>query len=289
MPLIEIRNVSVVYGRRMPQEVMALDDISLSIEGADFIGIIGPTGSGKSTLIQLMNGLIKPDKGSVLVEGKDISELKGSALKEIRRKVGLVFQYPENQIFEENIAREVSFGPRNLGLPTQEIEARVIRAMDFVGMDYEEYKDRSPFALSGGQMRRVAIAGVLAMEPEVLILDEPTAGMDPHGRRDILNRIAAIQKEMGITVVLVSHNMEDVARLANKIFVLSEGRLVLSGTPREVFSQREKVRELRLEIPPVTQLMHRLADCGADLPTDIFSEEEARDEIIKHLRGRENV
>ena len=254
------------------------------------MGIIGPTGSGKSTLIQLMNGLLKPEQGQVLIEGTDLSGLKGSGLKQIRRKVGLVFQYPENQVFEETVSREIAYGPRNLGLDKREIEARVHKAMDFVGLDYEEYKERSPFALSGGQMRRVAIAGILAMEPQVLILDEPTAGMDPQGRRDILDRIAAIQKKMSMTVILVSHNMEDIARLADKVLVLNEGQLVLEGTPRDIFSQREKIRSLRLEIPAITRLMYRLADCGASLHTDIFTEQDARDELLKHLKkGAENA
>ncbi|MGI6554902.1 MAG: energy-coupling factor transporter ATPase [Bacillota bacterium] len=240
MPLIELRNVSVVYGPKTPYEVKALTDVSLSIESSEFVGIIGPTGSGKSTLIQLMNGLIKPDKGEVLVEGVRLSELKGSQLKEIRKKVGLVFQYPENQVFEETVEREIAYGPRNLGLNREEIQARVVKAMDYVGMDYGEYRDRSPFGLSGGQLRRIAIASILAMEPQVLILDEPTAGMDPQSRRDILDRITGLHREREMTVVLVSHNMEDVARLAKKIFVLSEGRLVMEGTPRDIFPSRKR-------------------------------------------------
>ena len=289
MPLIELRNVSVVYGLKTPYEVKALTDVSLSIESAEFVGIIGPTGSGKSTLIQLMNGLIKPDKGEVLVEGASLSGLKESQLKEIRKKVGLVFQYPENQVFEEMVEREIAFGPRNLGLSREEIEARVVKAMDYVGMDYGEYRDRSPFGLSGGQLRRVAIASILAMEPQVLILDEPTAGMDPQSRRDILDRISGIHRERGMTVVLVSHNMEDIARLAKKIFVLNEGRLVMKGTPRDIFSQPEKVRRLGLEIPAMTELMLRLSARGAQVRTDVFTESAARDELLKHLKGAGNA
>jgi energy-coupling factor transport system ATP-binding protein len=289
MPLIELRNVSVVYGPKTPYEVKALTDVSLSIESSEFVGIIGPTGSGKSTLIQLMNGLIKPDKGEVLVEGVRLSELKGSQLKEIRKKVGLVFQYPENQVFEETVEREIAYGPRNLGLNREEIEARVVKAMDYVGMDYGEYRDRSPFGLSGGQLRRIAIASILAMEPQVLILDEPTAGMDPQSRRDILDRITGLHREREMTVVLVSHNMEDVARLAKKIFVLSEGRLVMEGTPRDIFSQPEKVRRLGLEIPAMTDLMVRLSARGAQVRTDVFTESAARDELLKHLKGAGNA
>jgi energy-coupling factor transport system ATP-binding protein len=289
MPLIELRNVSVVYGPKTPYEVKALTDVSLSIESSEFVGIIGPTGSGKSTLIQLMNGLIKPDKGEVLVEGVRLSELKGSQLKEIRKKVGLVFQYPENQVFEETVEREIAYGPRNLGLNREEIQARVVKAMDYVGMDYGEYRDRSPFGLSGGQLRRIAIASILAMEPQVLILDEPTAGMDPQSRRDILDRITGLHREREMTVVLVSHNMEDVARLAKKIFVLSEGRLVMEGTPRDIFSQPEKVRRLGLEIPAMTDLMVRLSARGAQVRTDVFTESAARDELLKHLKGAGNA
>lgn len=289
MPLIELRNVSVTYGLNTPYEVKALTDVSLSIEGADFVGIIGPTGSGKSTLIQLMNGLIKPDKGEVLVEGSSLSGLKGSQLKKVRSKVGLVFQYPENQVFEETVEREIAFGPKNLGLGREEIEARVVKAMDYVGMDYNDFKDRSPFGLSGGQLRRIAIASILAMDPQVLILDEPTAGMDPRSRRDILDRIAALHKEQGITVVLVSHNMEDIARLTNKIFVLDKGRLVLEGTPKEVFSKPEQVRSLGLEVPTMTDLMAKLYARGVPVRTDIFTEPEARDELLKHLKGVGNA
>ncbi len=285
MSLIEIRNVSVIYGPDTPFETKALTDISLAVQEGGVVGIIGPTGSGKSTLIQLMNGLIKPFSGQVLVDGTDLAGLKGQALKEIRGKVGLVFQYPENQIFEETVAREIAFGPRNLGLSKDKIEEQVIKAMRFVGMDYEGFKDRSPFGLSGGQMRRVAIAGVLAMEPQVLILDEPTAGMDPQSRRDILDRIALIRKQWNMTVILVSHSMEDIARLAGQIFVLNEGKLVLEGTPREVFSRSQLLCSFGLEIPAMTELMLKLSSKGIPVRTDIFTEEAARDELLKQLKG----
>lgn len=284
MSLIEIRNVSVVYGLGTPYQQQALDDISLSIGDAGFTGIIGPTGSGKSTLIQLMNGLIKPSTGTVSVEGRDLSQVKGTAMKEIRSRVGLVFQYPENQIFEETVALEIAYGPKNLGLDKEEIEARVFEAMNLVGLDYEAYKERSPFALSGGQMRRVAIASILAMHPRVLILDEPTAGMDPQSRRDILDRIVAVGKAWNMTVVLVSHSMEDIARLAEVIFVLNEGRLILQGMPKEVFAQPELLRRLGLEIPAMTDLMLRLKSLGVPVRTDVFTELEARDELLRHLK-----
>lgn len=289
MSLIEIRNVSVIYGHGTPYEEKALTGVSLSIERAAFVGIIGPTGSGKSTLIQLMNGLIKPFTGQVLVEGVNLSHIKGLELKKIRQKVGLVFQYPETQIFEETVSREIAFGPKNLGLNQEEIEARIIQAMDFVGLEFQQFKDRSPFELSGGQMRRVAIASVLAMQPQVLILDEPTAGMDPQSRRDILDRLAAIQSQRGMTIVLVSHSMEDIARLAEKIFVLDKGMLVLEGTPRAIFSKADLIRSIGLEIPAMTELMLRLSAQGINVRTDVFTEYDARDELVKHLKGTVNA
>jgi len=285
MALIELKNVSVFYKRGTPYETMALDDITLSVAEKEFLGIIGPTGSGKSTLVQLFNGLLKPDRGRVLVDGVDLGGIKGAQLREIRQKIGLVFQYPESQLFEETVAKDVAFGPRNLGLSRSEIHERVVEAMEFVGLDYESFKDRSPFSLSGGQMRRAAIAGILAMRPEVLVLDEPTAGMDPHGRMEILNRIAKIHRDLKITVVLVSHNMEDIARLTSRVIVLNEGKLVLEGTPRDVFSLGERMmRGFGLDIPPITELMHRLQKRGIDVRTDIFTVGEAREEIMKFLR-----
>ncbi len=289
MPLVEIRNVSFTYGLGTPYQEKALSDVSLEIGDLGFVGIIGPTGSGKSTLIQLMNGLIKPDSGEVIVDGIPLSQLKRAKLKNIRSQVGLVFQYPEQQIFEETVAEEIAFGPKNLGLDKAQIEARVIEAMELVGLDYREYRNRSPFTLSGGQMRRIAIAGILAMKPEILILDEPTAGLDPQSRRDILNRISRIREEWDMTVVLVSHSMEDIARLTEKIFVLNEGKLILEGTPGEIFSQPELLRRLDLEIPAMTELMFRLAAQGIPVRKDIFTEPEARDELLKHLKGAGNA
>lgn len=289
MPLVEIRNVSFTYGLGTPYQENALSDVSLEIGDSGFVGIIGPTGSGKSTIIQLMNGLLKPDSGEVILDGTSLSQIKGAELKRIRSKVGLVFQYPEQQIFEETIAQEIAFGPKNLGLSKEETEARVIEAMGFVGLDYQEYQNRSPFSLSGGQMRRIAIAGILAMKPEILILDEPTAGLDPQSRRDILDRISEIRKQWEMTVVLVSHSMEDIARLTEKIFVLNEGKLILEGTPKEVFAHPELLRRLGLEIPAMTELMFSLTAQGIPVRKDIFTEPQARDELLKHLRGAGNA
>jgi energy-coupling factor transport system ATP-binding protein len=289
MPLIEITNVSVTYGLGTPYEQKALRDIGLTIPEDAVVGIIGPTGSGKSTLIQLMNGLIKPDKGQVLVDGTDLSRVKGRTWKHIRSRVGLVFQYPENQIFEETVALEIAYGPKNLGLSKEEVDSRIIEAMNVVGLDYQEFKDRSPFGLSGGQMRRVAIASIIVMQPELLILDEPTAGIDPQSRRDILERIVAVKKQRRMTMVLVSHSMEDIARLSDIIFVLNQGRLIVEGTPGQVFAQAELLRELGLEIPPMTELMLQLTSRGVPVRTDIFSEEAARDELLKHLKGARNA
>lgn len=289
MALVEIRNVSVTYGLGTPYQERALSDVSLKIGDNGFAGIIGPTGSGKSTLIQLMNGLIRPDSGEVIFKGIPLSQIKGVELKQLRSRIGLVFQYPEQQIFEETVAQEIAFGPNNLGLSKQETEARVIEAMGFVGLDFQEYKNRSPFRLSGGQMRRVAIAGILAMKPEMLILDEPTAGLDPQSRRDILDRISRIREQWNMTVVLVSHSMEDIARLTDKIFVLNEGKLIFEGTPGEVFAEPDRLRRLGLEIPAMTELMFRLASQGIPVRKDIFTEPQARDELLKHLKGAGNA
>ncbi|NLO89542.1 MAG: energy-coupling factor transporter ATPase [Clostridia bacterium] len=286
MAFIELKNVSVIYKPGTPYEAVALEDINLSIDKGEFLGIIGPTGSGKSTLVQLLNGLIKPHKGKVFVDGIDLSGLKGYRLREMRRRIGLVFQYPENQLFAETVVEDIAFGPRNLGLDEDEVQRRVIEAMEFVGLDYESFKDRSPFSLSGGEMRRTAIAGILAMGPEVLVLDEPSAGMDPRGRGEILNRIARIHEELKIAVVLVSHNMEDIARFARRVVVLNEGRLVLEGTPREIFSQGDKIRSLGLEVPPITELVIRLRKRGINISPEICTVDEAREEILKLLGRR---
>ncbi|NLK00791.1 MAG: energy-coupling factor transporter ATPase [Clostridia bacterium] len=289
MAFIELKNVSVIYKEGTPLEAMALENISLSICENEFIGIIGSTGAGKSTLVQLLNGLIEPSRGKVLVEGTDLSLMKGQDIKKVRQKIGLVFQYPENQVFEESIAQDIAFGPRNLGLDDDEIHARVVHAMDFVGLDYETFKDRSPFELSGGQIRRVAIAGVLAMKPQVLVLDEPTAGMDPRGRMDILDGIAKIHRDLKITVILISHNMEDVARLASRILVMKDGRLALEGSPNEVFSTGDQLNSLGLNLPAITQLLNELNRRGLNIQTNLFTVEGAETEILHLIRRKQNA
>ena len=258
----------------------ALNKVSLEIEDGEFVGLIGPTGSGKSTLIQHFNGLLLPSSGKVFVDGEDLAK-KDVSLRLIRQKVGMVFQYPEHQLFGETVLEDVGFGPRNGGLAEEEIVERVKEALNFVGLDYEGLKDRSPFELSGGQKRRMAIAGVLAMRPSVLILDEPTAGLDPAGRQEILNEIKALQETRGITVVLVTHSMEDVARLVDRLIVMEKGAIILDGTPLEVFRQVERLRKIGLGVPKITELMHELKKRGLDVNTDIFRVEQAEEEILR--------
>jgi energy-coupling factor transport system ATP-binding protein len=259
---------------------VALSDVSLEIEAGEFVGLIGPTGSGKSTLVQHFNGLILPSSGKVYVDGVDLAK-KDTQLRLIRQKVGLVFQYPEHQLFGETILEDVGFGPRNGGLSDDEVVERVREALAYVGLDYEALKDRSPFELSGGQKRRVAIAGVLAMRPSVLILDEPTAGLDPEGREEILGEIKRLHKERGITVILVTHSMEDVARLVDRIIVMERGGVAIDGTPVEVFGQAERLLEMGLGIPQITELMRELRAQGLEVNTDIFRVEQAEEEIIR--------
>ncbi|QUL97675.1 MAG: energy-coupling factor transporter ATPase [Candidatus Fermentithermobacillus carboniphilus] len=280
---IEVRNLTHVYMRGTPSEVTALSDISFRIEDGEFVGLIGATGSGKSTLIQHLNGLLKPTSGTVLVDDMDIWA-KGSSLKEVRRKVGLVFQFPEQQVFEETVFDDIAFGPENLGLSEDEVKRRVERARQMVGLS-EEIMSRSPFELSGGQLRRVAIAGIVAMEPKVLILDEPAAGLDPRGRNEILGNVKRLH-ESGLTVILVSHNMEDVARLCQRILVLDKGRLVADGSPREVFTRGDLLRSVGLRPPDVVSLMERLRQKGWKVRTDVLTVEEAYEEIVRELNGK---
>jgi len=284
---IEINNLTHIYDENGPQETLALKDINLSIDDGDFIGLIGHTGSGKSTLIQYFNALLIPDYGSVYINNIDTSEKKD--LKEIRQKVGLVFQYPEYQLFEETVKDDVAFGPKNLNLKKEEIDNRVRESLALVGIDYQEVKDRSPFSLSGGQKRRVAIAGVLAMKPEILILDEPAAGLDPRGRNEILTEIKRLHEEIGLTVILVSHSMEDVARYAHRLFVLCEGELVYSGETREIFTRAEKLKEMGLGVPQVTELMQRLRKKGFNVRKDIFTVKQASEELMRAKRRCNHV
>ncbi|MGE5541814.1 MAG: energy-coupling factor transporter ATPase [Bacillota bacterium] len=281
---IEVRNLTHIYSPGTPVEVVALDGVSLRIEDGEFVAVIGPTGSGKSTLVQHLNGLLRPNAGSVIVDGIDLWA-RGTSLREIRRKVGLIFQYPEHQVFEETVYQDIAFGPRNLGLNATDVDRQVREAARLVGLD-EATLERSPFELSGGQMRRVAIAGVLAMGHGAIILDEPTAGLDPHGRDEILGHIKRLHAERGTTIVLVSHNMEDVARLASRILVMNRGRIVLDGTPREVFGRGDLLHEIGLAPPEVTDLMRSLTARGKAVRMDVLTVEEAAREIAGLLRGR---
>lgn len=278
---IEVKDVSHRYSEEADE--LALKNINFTIEKEEFVGIVGHTGSGKSTLVQTLNGLIKPSQGEIFIQGEEITGEKD--LREIRQQVGLVFQYPEHQLFEETVFADVAFGPRNLDLEEEEIIRRVKQALELVNLDYDEFKDRSPFKLSGGQQRRVAIAGVLAMEPEVLILDEPIAGLDPKARRELMQEIVNLQRDFELTIILISHQMEEIAQLADKVLVLEAGELVLQGTPEEVFSKREFLEEIGLGIPQITTVVHELKAKGWDLREDIFSVSEAKQEILKLLRG----
>ena len=281
-----VKNLTHIYDEGMPFASKALDDISFEIKDNDFVGLIGHTGSGKSTLIQHLNGLLKPSSGEIIVNGFNITD-KDLNLTEIRKRVGIVFQYPEYQLFEETVEKDIAFGPGNLGLDKAEISKRVKNSMEAVGLDYETYKDKSPFDLSGGQKRRVAIAGVIAMNPEVLILDEPTAGLDPGGRDEIFNLIKKLHRDNNITIILSSHSMDDMAKLAQTIIVMNHGKIEFMGTPREVFtSHADKLREIGLDVPQVLELATKLRQKGFDIRPDILTVEEVKDEILKVMRGR---
>ncbi|MBC5630908.1 energy-coupling factor transporter ATPase [Clostridium sp. NSJ-6] len=277
---IKIENLTHIYMPKTPFEKKALDDVNLYIEDGEFIALIGHTGSGKSTLIQHLNGLLEPSSGKIIVDDIDITE-KGVKLSDIRKKVGLVFQYPEYQLFEETIEKDIAFGPTNLGLGQEEILVRVKRAMEMVGLDYDKYKDVSPFELSGGQKRRVAIAGVIAMEPKVLILDEPTAGLDPKGREDILAQIKKLHDEYKMTIILVSHSMEDVGKLAKRIVVMNHGKVALQGEPKDVFKEIDTLEEIGLGVPQVTYLMRELKRRGFNVSDEVFTVEQGKEELLK--------
>lgn len=280
--LIEVDNVTHIYNDE--NNVTALKNINLEIDKGEFIGIVGHTGSGKSTLVQLFNGLIIPSSGTVKVNGKNITNEKTN-LKETRRHVGLVFQYPEHQLFEESVYKDIAFGPKNLGLTEEEIEIRVKEVMELVNLDYEEFKDRSPFNLSGGQQRRVAIAGVLALKPDVLVLDEPSAGLDPQGRKRLADLLRYLYYELEMTLILISHRMEEIAELSSRVMVMHNGEIVLDGNPKDVFDREQKLHQLALDLPQITEIMHRLKDKGLKVETDLFSLEKASQEILKGLRG----
>ena len=281
-----VKNLTYIYDEGMPFASKAIDDISFEIKDNDFVGLIGHTGSGKSTLIQHLNGLLKPSSGEIIVNGFNITD-KDLNLTEIRKRVGIVFQYPEYQLFEETVEKDIAFGPGNLGLDEEEISKRVRKSMEAVGIDYEIYKDKSPFDLSGGQKRRVAIAGVIAMNPEVLILDEPTAGLDPGGRDEIFNLIKKLHRDNNITIILSSHSMDDMAKLAQTIIVMNHGKIEFMGTPREVFtSHAARLREIGLDVPQVLELATKLRNKGFDIRPDVLTVEEIKDEILKVMRGR---
>lgn len=278
---ITLKDVTHIYLKGEPQEVRALNAINLTLEGSGVVALIGGTGSGKSTLVQTLNGLIRPTSGEVLIDGEDIAK-KRARLLPIRKRIGLVFQYPEHQLFEETVYEDIAFGPKNLKLTGEDVKVRVREALSLVGLD-QEILSLSPFHLSGGQQRRVAIAGVLAMEPEVLILDEPTAGLDPRGRKDILGQIQELQREKGLLVLFATHRMEEAATLSNRILVMDRGELVLDGTPKEIFTRVQRLRELHLDVPPFTSLFHRLAEKGYRVRQDILTLREAREEILSLL------
>ena len=285
---IQVEHLTHTYMTDSPFAATALEDVSLTIEDGELIGLLGHTGSGKTTLVQHLNGLLKPTSGKVVVDGLDITE-KDVSLLEVRRRVGLVFQYPEYQLFEETVAKDVAFGPKNLGLSEQEVDERVRYALQEVGLVYEDIAERSPFELSGGQMRRVAIAGVLAMRPKTLILDEPTAGLDPAGRRSILGMIRELHAAGGLTVVMVSHNMDDISSLATRLVVMSRGRMVLTGTPREVFQHRELLSSIGLGIPQAAELTQQLIAEGYPLPADLYTPAEVAEALLKLPRKEEKT
>ena len=286
---IKLEHVTYTYGAGTPFEKTALYDTSVEIHEGEFVGIIGHTGSGKSTFVQLLNGLIQPTTGTVTVDGTDISQ-KTKEVMAMRHKVGMVFQYPEYQLFEETIAKDIAFGPRNFGLSEQEIEERVREAMDFVGLDYKTYADRSPFRLSGGQMRRVAIAGVIAIHPQYLILDEPSAGLDPIGRREIFSEIQRWHKEKDVTVILVSHNMEDVSQMANRLLVLSHGKIQLDGEPLDIFSTKQDVlHQAGVSVPPATAVLQYLQTRGFAVNDRVHSIDESVDALYACLRGMKDA
>lgn len=281
MPAIEIKNLTYIYSKKTPYEKKALCDINLQIEEGSFVCIVGATGSGKSTLIQHLNGLIKiqdKKKSQIVIDGMDASDKK--TLKNLRFAVGMVFQYPEYQLFADTVEKDVAFGPKNMKLEKEEIDKRVKRAMEVVGLDYDTFAGRSPFDLSGGEKRRAAIAGVIAMEPKILILDEPVAGLDPVGREDILALVKKLQKEVSPTVIMVSHSMDDVAVVADRIIALKDGKVVLDGTPKQVFSQRQVIADIGLDVPCATRLAGEFISRGIPVANDVVSMDELCRELV---------
>ncbi|MFV0362766.1 MAG: energy-coupling factor transporter ATPase [Suipraeoptans sp.] len=283
---IKVEKLNYIYSEGTAYEKHALTDISFDIPDGEFVGIIGHTGSGKSTLIQHLNGLIKATSGHIYINGEDIYQDKFN-FKKLREKVGIVFQYPEHQLFEESVIKDVCYGPKNQGLNKEECFKRAHMALELTGLD-EKYFERSPFELSGGQKRRVAIAGVLAMEPEILILDEPTAGLDPKGRDDILSQINHLHKEKKITVILVSHSMEDIAKFADRIIVMNKGSLLYNDIPKHVFSHYKELESVGLSAPQVTYIIHDLIEAGFDINPEVTTVKEAAAEIMEALKDKRN-
>lgn len=281
---IILNHVNCIYEEGTTMEVAALKDVNLKLEDGQFIGLIGHTGSGKSTLVQHLNGLMKPTGGEIYFNGEDIHDADFDK-KKLRSQVGLVFQYPEHQLFETDVFSDVCFGPKNLGLPKKEVELRAYESLKMVGLP-DEFFYQSPFDLSGGQKRRVAIAGVLAMKPQVLILDEPTAGLDPKGREEILNMIRDLHNQMKCTIILVSHSMDDVADYAERIIVMNHGQVFLDGTPREVFSHQKELEEIGLAVPTVTDIMHRVKELGYPVDENITTLHEAADALVGLYQAR---
>lgn len=285
---VKVENLTYIYNEGLPHESVAVQDVSFFIEDGQIAGIIGHTGSGKSTLVQHLNGLIRPKTGSIYIDEENICDGR-TVMREIRKKVGLVFQYPEYQLFEETVFKDVAFGPKNIGLADEELEDRVREAIELVGLDYEQIKDKSPFDLSGGQKRRVAIAGVIAMKPKVLILDEPTAGLDPKAHRDVLDMIIRVHEHEDNITIMVSHNMEDIASMCDKVIVMDRAHAVMEGTPEEVFARRTELRQMGLAAPPVTDLIDMLNDRGFKLDGNILTRDKAVEEIYKAIRGNINA
>ena len=285
--IIETQHLTHIYGAGMPDATVALEDVSFSVEAGDFVGIIGSTGSGKSTLISHFNGLLKPTSGKVLVDGQDIWA-DPSQIRKFRFLVGMVMQYPEYQLFEETVYKDIAFGPKNMGLSEQEIDRRVRRAAEFCGLPID-YLNRSPFELSGGQKRRVAIAGVLAMEPRILVLDEPDAGLDPEGRDTILSQIRQYHKDTGTTVLLVSHSMEDIARYANRVLVMDQRRVAMYDEVEKVFARAPELLELGLSVPQVTKIFLKLREMGLDIATDVYTTPYAVKTVLKALEAKKEA
>lgn len=282
MNVIETKNLTYTYGAGTPFSKTAIEDVNIAIKKGEFIGLIGHTGSGKSTLIQQLNGLLRPTSGTVLLNGKDIWEKK-KEIRKVRFQVGMVFQYPEYQLFEDTVIKDIGFGPRNMGLSQDEVNQRVMQAVDFVGLDHA-LLEKSPFDLSGGEKRRAAIAGVIAMDPDVLVLDEPTAGLDPRGRDEILDQIERLHHEKKMTIILVSHSMEDIAKYVDRILVMNHGEKVFDDTPKEVFKHYRELEAIGLAAPQITYVVHTLRDHGVPIDNNITTVEEARDEILALLK-----